>query len=368
MDPLTHILLGATTAQCTARRRVGRDATWVAAVAGDLADVDVVFPTLVAFAGGDPTSLPRWMAHRGLTHSLFMVPVLALAAATIWWLARRAILRSRANGSSALSPSPPGPGFAWLFGATFVAALTHPLLDYCTSYGTQLLSPFSSQRFAADAVGIIDILFTSVLALTLPVCWLLRRRRRPSGQAPGRVALAALALLAAYLGTGRLLHDRAIDKALAAIGSEPVVSAEAYPAIGSIFLWRTVVETPTHWHVARVHFLAPATRQVRPARPVEKPLEDQWYALAQGAPQAVEFAWFSGRPMRWEPRPRNGQHVVTFHDMRYAWPLDGVDGLWNFEVTLDDAGNVLETQQIHPVGPGGRRKMFREVWQELWNP
>ncbi|MCY2926896.1 MAG: metal-dependent hydrolase [Planctomycetota bacterium] len=361
MDPLTHILLGATTAQFTARRRVGRDATWVAAVAGDLADVDVVFPTLVAFAGGDPTSLPRWMAHRGLTHSLFMAPVLALAAATIWWLARRAILRSRANGSSALSPSPPEPGFAWLFWATFVAALTHPLLDYCTSYGTQLLSPFSSQRFAADAIGIIDILFTSVLALTLPVCWLVRRRR-PGGKAPGRIALAA------YLGTGRLVHDRAIDKALAAIGNEPVVSAEAYPAIGSIFLWRTVVETPTHWHVARVHFLAPAIRQVRLARPVEKPLEDQWHALALAAPQAVEFAWFSGRPMRWEPRSRNGQHVVAFHDMRYAWPLDGVDGLWNLEVTLDNAGNVVTAQRAQPVPTGGRRRMFREVWQELWNP
>lgn len=345
---------------------MGRDGTWVAAVTADLPDLDVAFPMLVALAGGDPEALPRWLLHRGLTHSLFMAPVLALLAASLWWLARRAILRPRHGDPWDLS-APPGPGFARLFWVAFLAALTHPLLDYCTSYGTQLLSPFSSRRFAADAIGIIDPFFTLLLALTLSTCWLVRRFR-PGGRAPERVALCGLALLIAYLGAGRGLHDRAVDKALAVVGNEAVVSAEAYPAVGSIFMWRAVVETQTRWHVMRVHFLAPAERQVRAAAPVEKPLKDRWHALALAVPQAAEFAWFSDRPMRWESRLRNGLHVVTFHDMRYAWPLDGVDGLWSFEVALDDEGNVREARKIHPVPHAGRRRMFTEVWHELWNP
>ncbi|MEI7835034.1 MAG: metal-dependent hydrolase [Planctomycetota bacterium] len=365
MDPLTHILLGATTAQFTARRRVGRDATWVAAITADLADLDVAFPTLMALAGGDPQSLPRWMAHRGLTHSLFMVPVLALLAAAVWWLARRAILRPRSGEPNALA-SPPRPRFARLAWATCIAALTHPLLDFCTSYGTQLLSPFSSQRFAADAVGIMDLFVTSLLALALPIYWLVRRRR--PGAAPGRVALAVLALLVAYLGAGRILHDRAVDKARDAVGNETVLSAEAYPALGSIFLWRTVVETDIRWHVMRVHFLAPPGRELRAAKPVDKPLEDHWYALAHATPQVADFAWFSSRPLRWESLRRNGLHVVTFHDMRYSWPLDGIEGLWSFEVALDDAGEILDARQIHRVPSNHRKEMFSEVWHELWNP
>ena len=351
MDPLTHMLLGATTAQFTARRRVGRDATWVAALTADLPDLDVIFPTLVALAGGDPQTLPRWLAHRGLTHSLFMVPVFALAAAGLWWLARRAVLRRRASDLGA-TPPPSGPGFRWLLLATFVAALTHPLADYATSYGTQLLSPFSSRRFAADAVGIIDVVYTGVLVLALPACWLLRRRR-PDGRASARLAAGALGLIVAYL---------------AAVGNETVLSAEAYPALGTIFLWRAVVETDVRWHVMRIHFLAPPGREVRAAKPVDKQREDPWYALAMGSPQAADFAWFSSRPLRWESRPRNGLHVVTLHDMRYAWLLDGVEGLWNLEVTLDSDGNVLETRQVYPVPQGSRRQMFREVWHELWNP
>ncbi|MCY2931836.1 MAG: hypothetical protein NTV86_20555, partial [Planctomycetota bacterium] len=210
-------------------------------------------------------------------------------------------------------------------------------------------------------------LFTAIPALALPACWVLRRRR-PGGRAPARFAAGALALMAAYLAAGRVLHDRAVDKALAAVGNETVLSAHAYPALGTIFLWRTVVETDVRWHVMRVHFLAPAGGDVRAARPIDKQMEDAWYARAQALPQVADFAWAGTRPLRWESRIRHGAHVVTFHDMRYAWPLDGVEGLWAFEVTLDDNGEVQTAHRIFPVTHGSRRQMFSEIWHELWNP
>ncbi|MEZ4986848.1 MAG: metal-dependent hydrolase [Saprospiraceae bacterium] len=58
----------------------------------------------------------------------------------------------------------------------FWAILTHPLPDACTTYGTQLLEPFSSLRVAWNVVSVADPLYT------VPFLWLLiKASRQPRG-------------------------------------------------------------------------------------------------------------------------------------------------------------------------------------------
>ena len=137
MDPLTHGLLGACVGQTLYGRSLGRPALVWGAVLGMAPDLDILARP------ADP--LAEWIWHRGFTHALWFGPVVGgLVGYALW----------RWKGG-ALS--------AWLALAV-MALLTHPLLDLFTSWGTQLLAPFSNRRFALDAVAIIDPAYSLVLA------------------------------------------------------------------------------------------------------------------------------------------------------------------------------------------------------------
>ena len=137
MDPLTHVATGVICSQL-----VTSPSRWWAALAGALfaalPDIDYfsIFWDRLAFI--------RY--HRGFTHSLVALPLLALAGA----------LAGRALG---------GPRwFKPLFILGLIVLASHLLLDLATSYGTQILSPFSQRRFTLDWVFIIDPYLTALLA------------------------------------------------------------------------------------------------------------------------------------------------------------------------------------------------------------
>ena len=83
--------------------------------------------------------------HRGFTHSLVALPLFALAGA---------LLGRLLGGPRWFKP---------LFILGLVVLASHLLLDLATSYGTQILSPFSRRRFTLDWIFIIDPYFTALL-------------------------------------------------------------------------------------------------------------------------------------------------------------------------------------------------------------
>ncbi len=92
--------------------------------------------------------------HRGFTHSLTALPLFALLGA----------LAGRALG---------GPRwFRPLFFLGLAVLLSHLLLDLATSYGTQILFPFTRKRFTLDWLFIIDPYLTALLlAGTAAALW-----------------------------------------------------------------------------------------------------------------------------------------------------------------------------------------------------
>src|SRR5690606_34152133 len=120
MDSLSQLLLGAAcTAACVpARHR--RAGLLAGAALGTLPDLDVLPLSLL-----DLDPVQQMTLHRGASHSLLVLPLLALA---LWWLLRR------------WPPVREAPR-AWLLGMA-LALVTHPLLDAFTVYGTQLAWPF----------------------------------------------------------------------------------------------------------------------------------------------------------------------------------------------------------------------------------
>ena len=142
MDLVTQALLGATVGAAGYRDRLGPRCLLAGALIGVAPDLDVL-----AGLAGDWASLVH---HRGLSHSLVVLSVLALP---LGW----ALGRWLGEGEDTR---------AWI-GLSSWALVTHPLLDLFTSFGTQLLAPLSDARFALDGVGALDLLVSVPLALAV---------------------------------------------------------------------------------------------------------------------------------------------------------------------------------------------------------
>ena len=136
MDPVTHVAAGVLLSQLLPGPTRGWSAL-AGVLFGLLPDIDyfLIFSDRLAFI----------RHHRGFTHALVALPLFALLGALV----------GRGLG-----------GPRWfrpllLIGLAVVAS--HLLLDLATSYGTQILFPFSRKRFTLDWLFIIDPYLTALL-------------------------------------------------------------------------------------------------------------------------------------------------------------------------------------------------------------
>lgn len=172
MDTPTHALIG----RLTARRiwpeaDANRTVNWITLM-GVLPDIDTFF-------GGD--DLTYIQEHRGVTHSFAGILAMGIAAA---WLAGRLGV--------------PG-GYARRYAISVCGMLLHVMFDLVTSYGTQILYPFSDLRAAVDVLFIIDPYLTGILVVSLLAGWRLSKRAYAIGFA---CFLGYAGMNAALLGYG----------------------------------------------------------------------------------------------------------------------------------------------------------------------
>jgi len=391
MDPLTQGLLGAATAQLGFRQRLGGATTLIAALTAMLADLDVVVGPVMRLLGAEVDGFTLMRTHRALSHSLLAVPGIALVTALPWWRRRR---RKARQAAAAQAPHPaidsathpevaaeitadigrteatPKPPFLLFYACTLVAAASHPLLDFCTSYGTQLLAPFTTARLALDAVPIIDIIYTPILIITLLACWL-ARKFSAAGAPRVTIAIGWLGMLlgvgyiAAGYALGRLAEERAVELAVAdGARRHEIREANAYPYLGTIFLWRTTVRTDDKWYVTRLRPLRaePPAPDDRQQASIGKHL---LIASARELPQVKTYEWFAGAQLRGEYRRVGDRHFVLFHDMRYGRTISSVESMWPTEVQLDWQGTVKGVRRLHHYRDGRRSELFRRVWEEI---
>ena len=187
MDNLTHTLTGVMLSRAGLDRLTPR-AGLVAAIAANIPDIDAV-----TIAAGTET---YFRYHRGFTHSLLCAPFIAVLPV----LAVAAIFRTRLPWVR-----------AWLL--SFLAVLSHLLLDFTNPYGIRLFLPFSDAWPGLDSTHVIDIWIWAILLAG--VCWPMLSSLVSSEigamRSKGRgMAVTALVLLAFY-DTGRyFLHERAM--------------------------------------------------------------------------------------------------------------------------------------------------------------
>src|SRR4029078_7699627 len=141
-------------------------------------DIDVFAPLVLPVDG--------IMFHRGPIHGVFAWPVLAAGIVAILWL----VDRLRPNPQVPFRPGP-------LFVAALLAVLSHPFLDWLTSYAIALFSPASWHWYSGNAIFIIDWVYWLLMIAGIGWSAVLWRRNSPN---PGRPApSAALCFLAHML-------------------------------------------------------------------------------------------------------------------------------------------------------------------------
>lgn len=245
MDPLTHALLGACTAQ-VALASPQRDATgrfsrrhvgWVGALGGVLPDLDVLI-----HSSSDPLLAIEF--HRHFTHSLAFIPLGGLLAALPWLLWRSQRQRWRV---------------LWLAGVLGYA--THGVLDACTNYGTHLLWPFSDARTAWHLITTVGPLMT--LALLVGAVMSSRRRTRTA-------AAVAVLLSGVYVGVAAFQQQRAfeVQASIAAQRGHQIVRGEIFPTVGNPFIWRSLYEAGGSLHTDRVRLIGSPQWQAGPVVPL----------------------------------------------------------------------------------------------------
>ncbi len=310
MDPLSHAVLGAALAEPAAPSRQIGAAVAVGALAAIAPDADVLIRS-----SADPLLALEY--HRHFTHSLVFAPAGALLCALVGYSLCRRWLAFR----SCLLVS--------LFGY-----LSHLLLDACTSYGTALYWPFSSERAAFDVVSAIDPLFT--LPLLGFAAWG-ALRRRPI------LAVVGLAVAFAYLAFGRVQQSRAENATLAMAnerGHSPA-RIEARPSFGNTLVWRTIYEDSSGYYIDAVR--AGIEPRVFPGQRLPK------------LDVARDFPWLRPDMQQWQDVQRflalaagyvavDGENRNRIVDIRYSLVPNRADAFWGIEL---DAGKGPEAHAAY---------------------
>jgi len=287
VDPISQAVLGASASQSVARKRELTAASLLGALAGMSADLDVLIRSST-----DP--LLFLVYHRQFTHSLVFIPFGALICAVIFF----AIAKKRS-----------GLKFSHTYLFCLLGYATHALLDACTTYGTQLLWPFSDLRIAWNLVSVVDPAFT------LPILLLVLIGSRLKKRSLARVALCWAIL---YPLLGMLQRDRAeaIGYALASSRGHEPIRLEAKPSFCNLLVWKIVYETPNRYYVDAVRvglgnssiFAGGSVEKVNPA--VHFPwlaTEDQQFL------DINRFRWFSNGYIARDPNIPN--RII---DVRYS--------------------------------------------------
>ncbi len=219
MDNITHSLVGWTLGQTGLKRRT-RKGLAALILGANAPDIDV-------FLGWVPWA--PLATHRGFTHSLIGgVLILPLGLAGLLWLYDRWQVKRGAVFRSGLEMQ-----FGWLVGLSYIGCLTHPFLDWQTSYAIQLFSPVSNRWYHADTLFILDIWIWLGLGYAI---WLSRKREKGGRANWRRPAVAAIAGLLAYIGGNGLLTAHTEDIVVRSLpnGAPGVMVASPPP----IAFWR----------------------------------------------------------------------------------------------------------------------------------
>jgi inner membrane protein len=312
LDTLTHALSGALLARATAPKDAPPRSIPRRVAAGFFACAAPDLDFLIGFVG----PVEYLLSHRGVTHSLVLLPVWALIFS--WILAK--LLRE------------PG-GWRALYGVTALSLLVHIAGDVITSFGTMALAPFSDWRAAIGTTFIIDLWFSGIILAGLVASAVFYRSRAP--------AIAAAVLLAGYVGFQFVQKEKALELGERYVQVKGIQAARvtAHPRPVSPFNWTVFVSDDEAHRFAHVNLVRKEPRRFTPGEgfvakidspymPVEQAIwvtrsrygetDRELIREAWDSEALAFFRWFADVPAF--DGVSEGSSCVWFADLRFLTP------------------------------------------------
>ncbi len=219
MDSLSQIVLGAAVGEAVLGKKIGNRAIVIGATGGTIPDLDVI-------ANAFLSPMQAMEFHRGISHSftfsivapllfggithliyknqlhtskifrasisilltlLFAIVLGSAAYAAIttqtWWglgisIALLLFIAYRAFRYVKKEPQEFDVSFWQWYSFFFLTFITHVLLDVFTTYGTQILMPFSNYRASLSSVAVVDPLYTMPFLLFVIIASMIARESK----------------------------------------------------------------------------------------------------------------------------------------------------------------------------------------------
>jgi len=327
MDSVTQLLLGASVAGVMAPAKYRRKALALGAALGTLPDLDV----FLDFGG----AIENFTEHRGFSHSLLLLPWVALS---LWGALMWAAPTLRAQR------------WRWL-ALVQATLLTHPVLDAFTVYGTQLWWPLASPPVSIGSIFIIDPAYTLPLLVGVVGALLIG----PKPRASFWLGLGLL-LSSSYLAWTLFAQTQIRSAVEAEMAQQNLADAKVLvtPTPFNTLLWRIVVAYPDGDYAEGYYSLLdpkPQTRLlVHPGNAaLLAPLSDHW-AIAR-------LRWFTHGFIAAEV---SGERVVV-KDLRM-----GVEDHYVFRFAVAERRDGVTVPLAKPEQlpwPARDLGKIREIWQ-----
>ncbi len=408
MDSITQITLGAAIGEAVLGRRVGNRAMLWGGIAGTLPDLDVLANVVT-------DGMSALAYHRAFTHSFIFA---ALAAPLFGWLVHRLYGGQRGplnawpfgwiallvgvlffillfTGSSLMPveiynvpliaalitlvaglpvsvlylrerlwrkrpDTDPNPNWwAWthLF---FWAIITHPLLDCCTTYGTQIFEPLSDVRIGWNNISVVDPLYTIPFLLFLLIASRFKRRRA------GRRYFMRLALgLSTVYLLLTLINKFSVDGVMEhsiRVQSLPTSRYTTSPTLLNNILWQGTAETRDSFYYGRYSLLD--RQPVFHLRGLPK--NHELLAGYQDERDVRILQWFTNG---YYNVLRLSDDTLQLNDLRFGSLGETMESndSYIFSWKLIDKGGRLEITEAEPGGGGDRdwRALLSSLWERI---
>ncbi|MFK7934192.1 MAG: metal-dependent hydrolase [Saprospiraceae bacterium] len=406
MDSLTQIVLGAAVGEVVLGKKIGNRAMFWGAVGGTIPDLDIManFVTdeisslafhrsithSAFFAVLTPIAL-GWLVHRlynaqektwselwkgwGLTALAFFlvtaigVVVLPIPDQDIWKISGTVsaaimvvpllvMFREKLRASPHDWKNPRWQSWAWLF---FWAILTHPLLDCCTTYGTQLFQPFSDYRIGLNNISVADPLYT-IPFLLFVIAASFYTRHRPIRQRLNQIGIIVSSIYMVFTFYNKHRINQIFEQSLATQGIE----YQRYMTTPSIFnnvLWNGVAETEDAFYLGMYSFFDSSSEI--PAF-VRQPKDMTLIQNYEGQRPVEVLQWFTNGYYNTRRLP-DGR--IQFNDLRFGrvGTADDEESDFVFNFIFADEDGKLEFKEGGggPPEDGEAEKIFADLWARI---
>ncbi|MEX2572984.1 MAG: metal-dependent hydrolase [Balneolaceae bacterium] len=337
MDSITHIALGTVIGEAKLGRQLGyKAALWGAAIS-TLPDLDVlIYPFL--------DSAQELRFHRGITHSFFF---LFLAPPFLGWLINR--IEKKEN----LGWKP----WTWL---SYWSLMSHIVIDIPTSYGTQVLKPFSNRLVTTDSIFIIDPFFTALFISGAVIALLQPRSSRL------RLWASRLSLLAGGLyliwGLGIKVHVNQVFDSSFNHQYGSYEQLKTIPGPFTTLMWMGYIERNDSLYASTFSLFDDSYELEFQGIDKKSDLVEPY---KEDHPVEV-LLWFSMGYYKME-KSSNGLYL---HDLRFGrsdyWLRDDADYIWSNRFIFNgDSTRVVSFDRSIPILDSSIDNR-REIWRRFW--